>query len=268
MVRSALLLGLAIIATPVCAPAQASQTNPYAAASARMADASSMRLDMTFTVAIAGRSLSFIAHGVEFPKRHDAAMQIDMTKLDPALGVFEEVGFGHSIYIRVPAYQTLKRRAPKLKPWVSVRAPGPQVGPSTGAAAGFNGITDIVPIGPGVEAGEPVERYSGKLVLAHALAGDPALGGMLARVGSLRALFDAPLTVRFDVGKDGYLRGTEEAFTLPLANGLRLAFKVTLVMSGFNAPLRAIEPPARDQIMTYEQFQQQVGSAVSLPIVI
>ena len=232
-----------------------------------MATASSMRLDMTFTVGIGEHSLSYNAHGIQFPRRHEAAMQVDMSKLDPSLGSFQEVGFGHYVYMHVPGYRALKRRDPHLKPWISLRIPGREVGALTGAAS-FGDLYDIVPIGRAADAGVPVERYRARMVLAHAVGANPALQGLLARVGSLRSLFEKPLVVGFDVGDDGYLRGVAEAFTFSLPNGVPLSIKITEVMSGFDAPMKAITPPGRDEIMTFSQFQQQLGQSVSLPIVI
>ncbi len=266
MVRSLLLVGVISLLVAAGPAAEAAPPNPYAAASAMMANASSMRLNMTFTLGIGGHSLSYSAHGIQFPRRHDAAMQVNMSKLEPSLGSFQEVGFGHYVYMHVPGYQTLRRRDPELKPWVSVRV-APEVGPLSGAAS-FDDLSDIVPVGRGVDAGVPVERYRAQMVLAHAVGANPALQGLLARVGSLRSLFEKPLAVRFDVGDDGYLRGVEEAFTFSLPNGVALSIKISEVMSGFDAPIKAITPPSRDEIMTYKQFQQQLGGSVSLPVVV
>ena len=266
MVRSLLLVGVTSLLFAAGPAAEAAPPNPYAAASAMMANASSMRLNMTFTLGIGGHSLSYSAHGIQFPRRHDAAMQVNMSKLEPSLGSFQEVGFGHYVYMHVPGYQTLRRRDPELKPWVSVRV-APEVGPLSGAGR-FDDLSDIVPVGRGVDAGVPVERYRARMVLAHAVGANPALQGLLARVGSLRSLFEKPLAVRFDVGDDGYLRGVEEAFTFSLPNGVALSIKISEVMSGFDAPIKAITPPGRDEIMTYKQFQQQLGGSVSLPVVV
>jgi hypothetical protein len=267
MVRSVLLLAVISVLLAVGPVAEAAPPNPYAAASAMMANASSMRVGMTFTLGIGGHSLSYSAHGVQFPRRHDAAMQVNMSKLEPSLGSFQEVGFGHYVYMHLPGYQSLKRRDPRLKPWVSLRVAGPEVSPLSGAAS-FNDLSDIVAVGRAVDAGVPVERYHARMVLAHALGANPALQGLLARVGSLRSLFEKPLPVRFDVGDDGYLRGVAEAFTFSLPNGVALSIKITEVMSGFDVPMKAITPPSRDEIMTYKQFQQQLGGAVSLPVVV
>ena len=267
MVRSALVLGAISLALAVGVSAEAASPNPYAAASAMMANASSLRLDMTFTVRIGGHSLSYSAHGIQFPRRHDVAMQVNMSRLDPSLSSFQEVGFGHYLYIRVPGYQTLRRRNPELKPWVSVRIPGPELSPLSGTG-GFNDLTDIDPIGRAVDAGVPVERYRARMVLAHALTTNPALQGLLARVDALHSLFEKPLGVRFDVGNDGYLRGVQEALTFSLPHGVALSITITEVMSGFDAPMKAITPPGRDAIMTYKQFEQQLGGTVSLPVVV
>lgn len=175
-----------------------------------------------------------------------------------------EVEFGRYVYVQIPALAALGRRDAAVKPWISEEVPQSPVGLWNTGVSGFAGVRDLVAVGGGRDAGVPVERYSGLLVLGQAAAANPELRSLLGRFGSLRTLFDKPVTVRFDIGDDGYLRGVGEAFTIRLPDGLPLSLTMSITMSGFGAPVAALRPPPAGSIMTSMQLQELVGAKVGV----
>lgn len=86
MARTALFLVATALAGAPLVPAAAAAPSPLQAASARLNAVSSLRIDMSFTIGVAGRSVRLTANGIEFPRRHAAALQINMGSSSPRSG--------------------------------------------------------------------------------------------------------------------------------------------------------------------------------------
>ncbi len=241
-------------------------TNPLEQADARMATARSVEFGMTVRVAQAGQTYAFKASGVELLRLHQATITLDVGKLDPAVGNEKLVLIGPRAYLHFGLMDTPQARQAHIKPWVvlDLRAAAGYNPWSLGSLKSFGAVSDVVASGTGNDGGTPVHRYTAKVNLHTAIALNPQLAQLVRRLGISGRLFDSIVSVRFDIGDDGYIHRVGEAFSLPLPGGPPLTIGFDMTMSRYNSSEPTLAAPPASQVMTLSQFER--AARVHLPM--
>lgn len=259
MVRRAWLAAAIAGALVVVAPANAGQPPVrLLKAEVQTARASSVRVAMTTSVRVAGKSVKLSAGGVERLEAHQASMVFAMPTPSPAIGTMQMLTIGSRSYIHYRLLDQLHAARPQIKPWIVTDAASTagfdpwalgRLRHSMSAASDYRLL--------GTSGG--TSRYGARIDLHEAIASNPQLKQLLARAGGVAAsLLDRPVSVVFDVGGDGYLHRVREQVTTAVG-GHAVAITTDVRMRDFNIDPGPIVAPPADQVMTLAQFKKLAG---------
>lgn len=274
---AALLAALMALAITACG-SDAVALDPVAEAATKTADAESMRIEMSMTMAspeLGSKPVAFKTTGVAARGRSAMTMRMSAVK-GVELGDFEVRSIGTVMYMRMPFLQVA---APQLKPWIKIdlNEIGKDLGIDLDALMELSNQTDptkaldylraagnVKEVGDATVRGVKTTRYKGVIDLERYAKQLEKKGGGKAAAASIRKVMElsgtTTMPVELWIDDDSLVRRMVWNQTVSATAGeAPTTVKATMEMFDYGADVDVVIPPD-SQTSSFEELQKLGGA--------